>query len=60
MFGAIKLINTPAIKEMERISDKDIARFNNEKIKSFFLFFKREKAIEIDLIIRNLNIAYVK
>ena len=60
MFGAIKLINTLAIKEMERISDKDIARFNNEKIKSFFLFFKREKAIEIDLIIRNLNIAYVK
>ena len=36
MFGDIKLTNKPAIKEMERISDKEIAKLTNVNTISFF------------------------
>jgi hypothetical protein len=55
LFGDIKLTNKPAIKEMERISDKEIAKLININIISLFLSFNKDIATLIDLIIKNLN-----
>jgi hypothetical protein len=48
LFGDIKLTNKPAIKEMERISDKDIAKLTNVNTISFFLSFNKYRAALID------------